>query len=110
MGADPREDGGRKRNTRGSTNNNKRLAGLTQRSKQSNNADWGSVDPRWLAGIVVACTRRGMSPSFMLSRDGGAYGLAIYDGSERTVLWFNGDADLEHELSVVYDYIEALPE
>lgn len=51
-----------------------------------------------------------MSPSFMLSRDGGAYGLAIYDGNERAVMWFNGDADLEHELSVVYDYLEALPE
>lgn len=51
-----------------------------------------------------------MSPSFMLSRDGGAYGLAIYDGSERVVLWFNGDADLEHELSKVYDYLDALPE
>lgn len=95
----------KKGKTRGSTNNQSRLAAFGSAQKEVvGNADWGGCDPRWLAAVVVAAAGTGMEVSFSYSKDGGAHGLSLYDYStqERVRLWFNGDADLNAELEKVW--------
>ena len=110
MPSDKPENDGSKRKGRGSVNNKSRLGAFTEARDKRGGADWASADPRWLAGVVVACTRRGIGVTFGMTRDGGAYALTLYDRGERETLYFNGDAVLDDELEIVYHTIDALPE
>ena len=92
---------------RGSTDNAARLKGLFA-NEQGRKADWGSADPRAVAGIVVAVTRRSGAASFGTSRDGGAYSLTLFLDGERETLWFNGNADIDAELEQVFYLLDAL--
>lgn len=94
-------------NGRGSVNNNQRLAVFTQRVG-GGSADWGGCDPGWLQAVVVAITRLGGAVTFGTSRDGGAYSLTLLLDGERQTLWFNGGADLDAELEVVYQTLETV--
>jgi hypothetical protein len=95
-----------RKDRRGSVNNKSRLASFgAQGGQKHGNADWGAVDPRWLAAVIVAASSQGMEVAFALSRDGGAHSLKLYDfeTGERVQLWFNGDANLEAELAQVFE-------
>lgn len=93
--------------TRGSVNNNSRLAAFSKRSASSG-ADWGGCDPRWLQAVVVAITAMGGAVTLSLSRDGGAHGLTLLLDGDRQTLWFNGDADLDVELEAVYETLNSM--
>ena len=89
---------------RGSVDNKGRLAGLKQGGSIKGDATWMNADAEALLSVVDIATRRGAMVTFSLSRDGGAYGLALYMDGERVQLWFNGDADLYAELAKVHTY------
>lgn len=95
---------------RGSVNNASRLAAFGGTAEErKGGADWGGCDPRWIAAVVVAASAGGMEVSFSLSKDGGAHGLSLYDyqTGERVRLWFNGDANLDLELSAVFEKLNS---
>lgn len=98
----------KRRGSRGSTNNTSRLGAFAKSRRTGGGADWGTADPRWVAGCVVAATLKGVAITFMLSRDGGAHGLTLYSNGERETLWFNGDASLDDELEKVFAVLETL--
>lgn len=93
---------------RGSVKNASRLAAFKKAPEAGTRADWGKARPDILTAVVVAATWNGVQVTFLTSRDGGAYGLTLYDAGERVQLWFNGDCDLDAELMAVYDHLEAL--
>lgn len=93
---------------RGSVNNERRLASLSQRREQRGSADWGSVEAAWIAAVVTAATLKGAAVSFSLSRDGGAYGVCVLLDGDREQLWYNQDADVQAELEKLFAWFEAL--
>lgn len=105
---DARREKGKGRNRRGSVKNDSRLAGLKPDAPQRGSADWGEASPEWLQAVIAAATLRGMIISFKLSRDGGSYGLSLYDNGEQANLWFNGDAPLDLELERVLVFLESV--
>lgn len=112
--ADPRvtaDDHGsvrRGKGKRGSVNNKSRLAGLQPTGTAQGSADWSGASQQWLTAVIVLGTRLGFIVSFKLARDGGAHGLELYGDGESAKLWFNQDAILDHELELVYVYLESL--
>lgn len=92
---------------RGSVDNAGRLA-LFGAGRGAGSGDWGTADPRWIAAVVVKITLLGGAVTFGLSRDGGAHMLTLMLDGDRTVLWFNGDADLDAALEGVYAQLETL--
>jgi hypothetical protein len=100
---------GKKGSKRGSTNNGRRLAGLTQREPvQAGTSLWARAHPDSLAAVVTWATALGGAAMFGLSRDAGASSLTLYLDGEREVLWFNGDADLDLECEKVATYLASL--
>jgi len=105
------QNNGAEKKSRGAVNNKKRLEGFgTGTQKSAGKADWGAATPEWVAAVVRIASSQGIEVSFALTRDKGAHGLKLYDYStgERVQLWFNGDADLDAELSKVYAQLEAV--
>lgn len=96
-----------KRKSRGSTNNRGRLAAFASK-RESGTADWGGCDPGWIQAVVVGITRLGGAVTYSRSRDGGAYSVTLMLDGDKQTLWFNGDADLDHELELVYATLEAM--
>jgi len=97
---------GKKKSSRGSTNNKRRLAGFRGREKKGT-ADWGSCDSLKLQEVVVQITQMGGAVTLSLSRDQGAHGMTLLLDDERKTLWFNGDADLDDELNGVLAVLQA---
>lgn len=90
---------------RGSVNNAGRLSGFkVARSETVGKADWTRADPRWVMAVVGAASAAGCEVAFSYTKDGGAFGLKLFDfgNGERVQLWFNGDCDLDGELEQVY--------
>jgi len=98
----------KKRNKRGSVNNERRLAALGGKSESKGEADWGTIAPAWVHAVVVAATLKGAAISFSLARNGGAYGVCVLLDGDRQQLWFNQDADVEAELERVFHFFESL--
>ncbi|MCB7130345.1 MAG: hypothetical protein J3T61_12500 [Candidatus Brocadiales bacterium] len=90
-------DKGKRKKSRGSTNNKRRLEAFRKRGKDGG-ADWGACDPAILQTVVVAITELGGAITLSLSRDKGAHGLTLLLDDDRVPLWFNRDADLSAEL------------
>lgn len=86
---------------RGSVKNSSRLAGFKGDAPASAKVDWGRASPQIIAGVVALACWQGIQVTFLTSRDGGAYGLTLYDNGERVQLWFNGDCDIDAELNSV---------
>lgn len=98
---------GKGKGKRGSVDNDKRLHRLFN-NDEGTKADWGTADPRAIAAVVTACTRRGGACSFGTSRDGGAFSLTFFLDGQREQLWFNGKADIDAELEQVFYLLETL--
>lgn len=101
------KNGRGKASKRGTADNKGALQAFAQKAANGG-ADWGNCDPRWIAAIVVGITSLGGACTWGLSRDGGAYSLTLLLNQDRKTIWFNGDADLDHELEQVYATLETL--
>lgn len=98
-----------KRSTkRGSVKNGSRLEAFQNKAQSAGSADWSSVLPARIVGVVVAIGRLGGAVTFGYSRDGGAYMLTLLLDGARTTLWFNGDADVDAELQEVEDKLDQM--
>lgn len=93
----------RKPRSRGSVKNASRLAGFKGQAPRGGKVDWGKARPDILTAVVAVACWQGIQVTFLTSRDGGAYGVTLYDSGERVQLWFNGDADIDAELAAVHD-------
>lgn len=71
-------------------------------------ADWGSVDPRWLAAITVGITSLGGAVILGCSRDGGAFNVTLLLDGERKQFWISGTGDVDRELASICEFIEAV--
>ncbi len=98
---------GKRNGSRGSVRNKDRLADFAKRGKKGE-ADWGGCDPQWLLTVLVGITKLGGAITFGLSRDEGAYSLTLLLDGSRETLWFNGDVDLDAELSAVAEQLDAM--
>lgn len=96
-----------KKNRRGSVRNTDRLAAFADGSVKGS-ADWGTVSPEWLQGVIVGITALGGAVIFGLSRDQGAYAVTLLLDDAKTTLWFNGDADLDEALEGVVDTLDGM--
>ncbi len=94
---------------RGSAKNVSRLEAFAARSG-TGSADWGNCDAQRLQAVVVAITGLGGAVTIGLSRDQGAHMMTLLLDDDRTILWFNGDTDLDEELANVLGKLEALAE
>lgn len=97
----------KKRSSRGSTNNKRRLDAFGARGP-ADGADWGGCDPDKIQGVVTGITELGGAVTFGTSRDGGAHSLTLLLDDSRETLWFNGNADLSEELLTVIQKLAAL--
>ncbi len=96
----------KKRSSRGSTNNSRRLDAFRNRGGRGD-AEWATCDADVLLAVVGKITSMGGAITLSLSRDQGAHGLTLLLDNDRKSLWFNGDADLTMELRQVLDALEA---
>lgn len=96
-----------KKQSRGSANNARRLAAFGK-SGQDTVADWSSCDPKWLHAVVSKISGLGGAVTIGLSRDMGAHMLTLLLDTEKEVLWFNGDADLDDELKKVMGELDQI--
>lgn len=81
-------------------------SGRRVRARSTEPADWGSVDPNLLAGLVIAVTHQGGAVRFGYTSDGGAYAIGFYgDGDPRTeYIRPNEDvADVIRELTSLWE-------
>jgi hypothetical protein len=61
-------------------------------------ADWGSVNPAAVVGLISVVTATDAMVSFSYSRDGGAFCVSIYDNGDKERFWIPCNADVEAEL------------
>lgn len=62
-------------------------------------ADWSSADSKTLLDLIAAVTGRGGAVRFGYTRDGGAYSLGLYYGTESTTEYCRPGEDLGAFLS-----------
>lgn len=93
--------------TRGSTKNDDRLAAF-ENLNGSGGAGWGDCSPDLIQAVVVGITQLGGAVIFGLSRDQGAHSVTLLLGPKKVPLWFNGDADLNDELTSVVDTLSQI--
>lgn len=96
----------RKGAKRGATNNGSRLAGLGKANKPEGTADWGDVDPVWIAGLIVLLQAAGGAVRFGRSRDGNVLSVGIYLDGDSVTLWLDGADTYEQQLSAVYENLK----
>jgi len=96
----------KKREKRGSVDNQKRLAAFAVSSK-TKGADWGACSPGTMQEVVVLITELGGAVTFGMSRDRGAHSITLMLDGDRQTLWYNGAADLDVELESVVGILEA---
>jgi len=85
---------------RGSVNNKRRLDAFASK-ELTGKASWGECTSLMLLDVVVRITALGGAITISLSRDQGAHSLTLMLDGERETLWFNRDADLDHELQLI---------
>lgn len=107
MGLYDRDEPKKRKNGRGSVNNQNRLAAFANATGKGA-ADWGNADPRWVLAVITAISLKGGAVTFSLSRDGGAYGLRLMLDNDHQQLWFNGDAQLDLELERVVATLDTI--
>lgn len=95
----------KKRTSRGSKNNARRLDAFRNRGGRGD-AEWATCDAHMLLAVVDKITALGGAITLSLSRDMGAHGLTLLMDDDRESLWFNGDADLTEELRAVLVALE----
>ncbi len=105
--AEIRLQASKKKKSRGSVRNADRLEAFT-RGKNGHKADWAGCDPERVFAVMVGITEKGGAVTFGTSRDQGSYSLTLMLGKERETLWFNGDADLDAELTAVVDTLSQI--
>jgi hypothetical protein len=66
-------------------------------------ADWSGVDGRWVCTAAAALGARGGALRLGYTRDGGAYAIGIYLGSESHTEYLPPDASVEEFLSQLID-------
>lgn len=96
----------RKKTKRGSVRNDRRLKAFAER-RDTAAANWASVDPHRIQGVINAITHLGGAVTFGTSRDNGAYSLSLMLDGDRETLWFNGDADVAEQLRLVMETLDA---
>lgn len=97
----------RRKKARGSVANKRRLAAFGK-NPQTEGADWGACEPAVMAQAVQLITALGGAVTFGTSRDQGAHSVCLLLDNDREVLWFNGDADLTHEMELVVGKLQAM--
>lgn len=91
---------------RGKTKNLDRLKALTK-GPAGGAATWRMADPKLVHAVIVAIADMGGAVLFGHSMDGGSYSMSLYLNKDKTTIWFNGDAELDEELQVVIDELNA---
>lgn len=97
----------KKKGKRGAVRNDRRLAAISQR-RTGTKADWLGCTAERLQAVIHQITAIGGAVTFGTSRDGGAYSVTLLLDGDRETLWFNGDADLDDELSAVVETLDAM--
>ncbi len=104
---DGRGGGLNRSSKRGSVNNANRLEAFAN-SRNKGSADWGDCNAELIQAVVAGITALGGAVTFGLARDQGAHSVTLLLDKSRETLWFNGNADLDEELQVVIQTIEAI--
>lgn len=99
-----KREGGRKR---GSVRNDSRLANFTGRGVEGG-ADWSNCSSDLMLEVISRITSMGGAITISLSRDKGAHGLTLMLDDARKSMWYNGDADLDAELTDTIARLEAV--
>lgn len=71
-------------------------------------ADWSNANPQLLQRLIVVTGARSGAVRFGYTRDGGAYNLGIYLGSESTTEYCRPNEDLDAFLQEWIDFITKL--
>ena len=100
---------GKGNKSRGSVRNADRLQAFAS-GGESGQAEWATCSPELLHSVVAGITRVGGAVIFGLSKDRGAHSLTLMLGGKRQPLWYNGDADLDEELTAVVDMLAGMEE
>lgn len=72
-------------------------------------ADWANVTPELLGKLVTAVTSRGGAIRFGYTRDGGAYAVGLYYGSESHTEYIRPGEDLTARIDEFIEIYEELP-
>lgn len=89
----------------------KSVFGQRNKSSSSNHgsADWGTADPGTISRLISVVTSRGGALRFGYTRDGGAYALGLYYGSESQTEYCRPADDLTQFLEDWIEFYENLP-
>lgn len=73
-------------------------------------ANWGDVDGGVIKRFIQTCTSRGGACRFGYTRDGGAYALGLYYGSESNTEYCRPNEDVELFLETWIEFYARLPD
>lgn len=94
-------DNKKKGKSRGKSNVQSALAGLSKSDKPGVRVDWGDASPDRIADCVVGAARIGALASFGTSRDRGAYYVRIMHEGESFPVWIPGGEDVDAKLEEI---------
>lgn len=97
---------GKKKNGRGATNNQRRLAGLGSGGSRRTESHWGDVDPAWVAAFVVLLTEAGGAVMFGRSRDGAVLSVRVLMDGDAVTLWLDSGDETEVQLAALYEQLK----
>lgn len=76
----------------------------------SKRANWGLAEPATIFELIKKASSRGGAVRFGYTRDGGAYALGLYYGSEHVTKYCPPDQNVNKFLSEWYDFFEQFPD
>lgn len=71
-----------------------KIAARFESGVNSQQPDWGRIDPELIWKVIQACTEDDGAVMFGYSRDGGAYSLKVYAGGEPEKVYFHTDGEM----------------
>ena len=73
-------------------------------------ADWSTANPMVVSGLITAVASRGGAVRFGYTRDGGAYAVGFYYGTENVTKYCRPNEDLTAFLNDWADFYLELPD
>ena len=92
--------------TRGKDSNGDTFSRPRKQVSTGNVADWGSVDAETIRKCVETASKKGGALRLGYTRDGGAYAIGVYAGSNYFTDYVRPSEDVEgylHDLTISFD-------
>lgn len=90
----------------------KRIAAAAKKALPTNSrkgggvADWSNASPTLLAALVCAVAVEGGAVRFGYTRDGGAYSIGLYLGSDSKTYYCNDAEGIDEQLTELIEYFK----